>query len=298
MRKGIVLTCLFLLIITGVFYISHRQQNPSLPRSSVGTLKSFQSGEVNYHYYVSGEGLAVVLYPSLGRTASDFNELVGALNKAGYKTMAMEPRGFKDNSGTQREGMTLLDYGEDIKTVLNHEGLEDGQAVFLIGHAFGNRVVRVFGAKYPKLALKMVLLAAGTQKKKDINKDLNQSFREIFYFFMGQSWREKRIADVFFSKNNKVPSYWISGWSDKISKQQAKAMDRIDLENWEKAGGAPLLFIQGEDDVLTPPKTFSLVIKEKLKEQVTIALIKDAGHALLPEQPEIIHELVIDFLNN
>ena len=48
----------------------------------------------------------------------------------------MEPRGFKDESGTQTEGLTLLDYGEDIKRVLDHEGFKKGEGVFLIGHGF------------------------------------------------------------------------------------------------------------------------------------------------------------------
>ena len=93
---GIGLTCLFLLIIRGIVYLADQQKNPP-PRPSVGVLKKFQSDGTHYHYSISGEGMTVVLYPSLGRTGSDFNELVVALNKAGDKTIVLEPRGFKIN---------------------------------------------------------------------------------------------------------------------------------------------------------------------------------------------------------
>ena len=90
----------------------------------------------------------------------------------------------------------------------------------------------------------MVLLSVGVQKGKEsiggnLDGEVDQYFREIFYFFMGSSWRERNIGKILFGKNNKVPPHWVAGWSEHISKLQTKAMNRIDLENWERAGGAP-----------------------------------------------------------
>ena len=141
---GISLTCLFLLIILGIVYLADQQKNPPPPRPSVGVLKKFQSYGTHYHYSISGEGMTVVLYPSLGRTGSDFNELVVALNKAGHKTIVLEPRGFKNQPGTENEEITLLDYGDDIKKVLDHEGFKKEKG-FSCRHGFGNRVVRPLG---------------------------------------------------------------------------------------------------------------------------------------------------------
>ena len=287
----------FIILITlGVFYIIRKQSNPPIPRPIIGTMRSFDVDEMSYHYAVSGEGPVVVLYPSLGRTGSDFNELVSSLNGSGFRTLVLEPRGFKNGAGTKKDDITLFDYSSDIKAVLDHENLAEGQGVFLIGHAFGNRVVRAFGSKYPKQVRSMVLLAAGPQKSKDAKDEMNQAFREIFYFFLSDAWREKRVGKVFFSDPKKVPDYWVAGWSDQISKSQVKALNNTELGNWERGGGVPMLVIQGADDALTPPEIFSEAIKKKLQDQVTISMIDGAGHALLPEQPDMIKDQVIRFL--
>jgi len=287
----------FIILITlGVFYIIRQQSNPPVPRPIIGTMRSFDIDEMSYHYAVSGEGPVVVLYPSLGRTGSDFNELVASLNGSSFRTLVIEPRGFKNEAGTKKDDITLFDYSADIKAVLDHENLAEDQGVFLIGHAFGNRVVRAFGSKYPKQVRSMVLLAAGTQKSKDAKHEMNQAFREIFYFFLSDAWREKRVGKVFFSDPKKVPDYWVAGWSDQISKSQVKALNNTELGDWERGGGGPMLVIQGADDALTPPEVSSEAIKKRLQGQVTITMIDGAGHALLPEQPDMIKDQVIRFL--
>ena len=88
-------------------------------------------------YYRSGEGETVILLPSFARSASDFNALTDALHRAGYRTLALQPRGIEGSElGEWRVG--LQDYAADVAAMLDAEEIVRVGAV--IGHAYGNRV--------------------------------------------------------------------------------------------------------------------------------------------------------------
>lgn len=62
------------------------------------------------------------------------------------------------------------------------------------------------------------------------------------------------------------------------------------------AGGRRVLIIQGAEARIAPPQDASHLLKSQYADQVDVAHIKKAGHALLPEQPEEIAKTVIDYL--
>jgi pimeloyl-ACP methyl ester carboxylesterase len=51
------------------------------------------------------------------------------------------------------------------------------------------------------------------------------------------------------------------------------------------------LVLQGLDDVLAPPEN-ARILKAELGDQVTVVDIPQAGHAMLPEQPQLIAKAV------
>ncbi len=68
-------------------------------------------------------------------------------------------------------------------------------------------------------------------------------------------------------------------------------------ELWWQAGTAPMLIIQGLDDVLAPPAN-GRTLQKKLGDRVQLVELKNTGHALLPEQPEIIAETILNFIRD
>ena len=282
----IIFFLIFLLLV-------YRQYNPLSPIDAVGEEKS----KDQITYYLSGKGKTVVLFPSLGRTPSDFNDLVSFLNSKGYQTVAIAPRGFKNLSGTDKKDITLFDYAEDIRAVLEHEGvLKEG--VCLVGHAFGNRVVRAFSTKYPDSVQKIVLLASGTKSSSETNQKIRKEFIKVFWFFMPQFWRKEKIRNVFFSKKSLVPESWVRGWSSKISKPQALAVDNTPREEWEVGGVAPILAFQGIDDALNPEKVSSAILNAKVADRLVTVAVPDAGYALLPENPDLIFRWIFEFFDD
>jgi alpha-beta hydrolase superfamily lysophospholipase len=75
------------------------------------------------------------------------------------------------------------------------------------------------------------------------------------------------------------------------SAHQSAALRAVPEKEWFGAGSAPILELQAYDDTVAQRK-FAHILKEQLGERVTVAVIRNAGHALMPEQPQaVIDEL-------
>lgn len=67
-------------------------------------------------------------------------------------------------------------------------------------------------------------------------------------------------------------------------KAQRTASASTPVDQWFAGGKAPILDLQAEYDAVAPRK-FSGVLKTALGSRVTVEVIPNAGHALVPEQP-------------
>lgn len=263
-------------------------------RPAVGERKSVETDAGRIVYYDSGAGVPVVLLPSLGRPASDFNELAAALNGAGYRTIGIDFPGIDGSSG---KGLTakpsLSDYARDVSLVVEAIGLGEADRVHLIGHAFGNRVARAFATDYGERTASVTLLAAGGYI--EIPKELKRSILFCSLQFLPDSFREKKLRLAFFAPGSEIPEYWLDGWYFRAGVPQSRAALNTPLAEWWAGGSAPILLLQADSDVLAPPANAEKM-KEEFGDRVTVVMIPGAGHAMLPEQPEAIGEAVISFL--
>src|SRR5262249_24124805 len=64
---------------------------------------------------------------------------------------------------------------------------------------------------------------------------------------------------------------------------------------WWSAGTAPLLVIQGLDDIVAPPAN-GHALRDQLGERVQVVDIPRAGHFVIVEQPDLVTAAVIDFI--
>jgi len=233
-----------------------------------------------------GRGDAVVLLPSAGRGAADFDNLAGRLSEAGFSSIAVNPRGADDASPAP-DGVTLHDLAADIAVVVERTG---GPA-HIVGHAFGNRVARCVAADRPDLVRSVTLLAAGglVPPKEEVTALLARCF---------DIDRADHLADVaaaFFAPGND-PSAWAGGWWPGAASAQAAAVSRTPREDWWEAGGeVPILVVQGCDDVVAVPENGHRLAAQ-LGDRVQVVDVAGAGHALLPERPAEVAAAVLAFL--
>jgi pimeloyl-ACP methyl ester carboxylesterase len=109
-----------------------------------------------------------------------------------------------------------------------------------------------------------------------------------------ESERMKHLMHAFFAPSSDA-SVWLTGWYPEAKKAQRIATDATPQSEWWQAGTVPILDVQPENDVMIPPESRSRY-RDDLGERVSIVRIPDAGHALLPEQPEAVAKALLEFV--
>lgn len=236
----------------------------------------------------------VALLASLGRPVSDFNELAASLHAAGYRTLAVESRGVGAWAGGGPGRRSLEALADDVLRALAHAGVPPAQPVYVVGHAFGNRVARTFATIHPERTAGVVLVAAGD--KTHMAPELERALTVANLGFLPWAAREQAVNLAFFAPGNPVPGYWRDGWSLWGALAQAAAAKAAAPGAFHAGGSAPMLVLQAQQDTIAPPRDAGQVLKARYGERVTLVPIEHAGHALLPEQPQAIAKAVLAFL--
>jgi pimeloyl-ACP methyl ester carboxylesterase len=232
----------------------------------------------------------VVLLASLGRGAGDFDDLAARLAAAGFRALAPEPRGIGASSGPL-EGVTLADLADDVAAVLR--ALTDGQAT-VVGHAFGNRVARMVATRHPDVVESVVLLACGGLVPPA--PEVTAAMTSVFDASLAPEVRLAAVARVFFAPGND-PSPWEGGWHAGTAAAQVAATAGTPVEDWWTAGSVDVLVVQPGADVVAVPENATRLVS-MLGPRARMVTIPDAGHALLPEQPEAVAREVLAWLDD
>lgn len=241
-------------------------------------------------YFASGSGPSVLLLPSFARAASDFNELAVALNQAGYRTLALQPRGV-GGSALGRYGATLHDFARDAVSVMKAENL--AVPVTIVGHAFGNRVARAVAANFPDRVDRLVLLSAGGEVPTP--PEAGRAVGIALFGFWSEHARHQAISQAFFAEGQSVPAHWETGWYPLTGLIQTRAVTLTPFAEWGDGGKAPVLIVQAMSDRLAPPALAHRMV-ERHPARVTWREIEGAGHAMLPEKPDQIASELLAFL--
>lgn len=233
-----------------------------------------------------GKGKLMVLLPSRGRGAEDFDELALRFEQAGYRVLRPQPRGIGRTTGAL-DNISLHDLADDIATVIRSEG---SQPAIVVGHAFGNWVARMTAVDHPELVRGVVIVAAAAKKYPD---GLSEHVDKSAELSLPDAERLKSIGYAFFAPGHD-PKVWLGGWYPKISESQRLAGRATKQAHWWSGGNAPLLDLQAELDLFKPVSTRN-EIRDQFGERVTVKVIPDAGHALVPEQPGAVVDAIVSW---
>jgi len=291
MRWGVLLAAVLILCVVSTISLFLPYPN-ARARVTDGMEKTVTRDGRSIAYFVQGDGPPLIFLASAGREASDFNELASTLVAAGYRTISVESPGI-GNSSLPDGDLTQYDLADDVAAIMDMElrGIE--QAV-LIGHAFGNRIARSTATRYGEKVNGVILIAAGGKVAIAPRADraLKGSFNPL-------NVASQRIADIryaFFANGNVVPDYWQRGWHIDTARLQSKASALTNSTEWQLAGDEPILIIQGEEDTVAPVADAGQALVDDAQGRTQMVLVRNAGHALLPEQPEQIANSVLGFL--
>lgn len=243
-------------------------------------------GDVHIEVIAHGTGPVIVILPSLGRGAEDYDVVAGLLVKDGFRVLRPQPRGIGASTGPMA-GLTLHNLAADIAAVIEHEGKAP---VVVVGHAYGHFVAQMLATDRPDLVRGVVLAAASSGKvppgvqEPSVTPEVRAAIRKSGDMSLPETERLRNLQFAFFAPGHD-PHVWLTGWHPETEKAENEASAATPVDAWFSCGVAPILDLQAEYDAVAQRK-FRGVLKAALGDRVTVVVIPNAGHALVPEQPD------------
>ena len=249
--------------------------NPGINRKTV------QRGDVRLEVLVQGHGQSMVLLPSLGRGAEDFEPMADRLEADGFRVIRPQPRGI-GGSTAPHSYADLHDCSNDIAAIIEAEC--DGPAI-LVGHAFGNRVSRLLATIRPDLVSGVVLVAANVGHAPSPPK-VREAIRNSANTSLPDDVRLDALQFAFFAPGNDARP-WLKGWHPEVLAAQRAAGDMTPRTEDYASGRVPVLYMQPSHDPLAHAED-AVEYKAALGDRLTVVKIPQSSHAAIAEQPEFI----------
>jgi pimeloyl-ACP methyl ester carboxylesterase len=256
--------------------------------TQAATSTVIKSDDGQIEVLAQGAGPLVVLLPSLGRGAGDFDLIADRLAAAGYRVVRPQPRGI-GRSVAPLCGIDLHDYAADVATVIEEQGL--GPA-FVVGHAFGNRVARMLATDRPELVSAVALVAANIGRAPS-PPQVREAIRNSADPSLPDEARLKALHFAFFASGSDARA-WLTGWHPDVLAAERLAGDRTSREEDFAAGRAPILYLQPEHDPLAHVED-AQAYRRQLGNRVTVVVVEGASHAVIAERPEAVSAALIDY---
>lgn len=230
---------------------------------------------------IQGRGPVIVILPSLGRSATDYDQVAVYLAAEGFRVIRPFPRGSGQSRGAMT-GVTLHDFAGDVAAVMDQE--KTGPAI-VVGHAWGSQPARMLAVERPDLVKALVLAAASVGKFPPGSKE--KSYGRLVEAINGsgdptlpEAQRLSYLQQAFFAPGHDA-RVWLSGWFPATHHAQAEARDHTPIDSYYYGGNVPILDLRAQYDTVVIPH----VLKALLGTRVTEGEIANAGHAMAPEQP-------------
>jgi pimeloyl-ACP methyl ester carboxylesterase len=244
-----------------------------------------KTGDITLDVIVEGKGDPIVLLPSRGRDSEDYDRVAEGLVGAGYQVLRPQPRGIGKSAGPM-QGVTLHDFANDTAYVIRHYG--QGKPAIVVGHAFGNWVARMTAVDHPELVRGVVIAAAAA---KQYPPALSEKVGKSADMRLPEAERMGYVQELFFAPGSDA-SVWKEGWYAPTSTMQSEAGKATRQSEWWSGGKAPLLDLQAADDPFKPLASRD-EMKDEFGDRVTIKVIDQASHALIPEQPAAVVDAIV-----
>ena len=277
---------------------------------------------LNYHIRHWGDPAAPKLFMLHGwmDVSASFQFVVDCL-EGDWHVIAADWRGFgrTDNGGA--DCYWFLDYMADLDAILDH--FSPQQPVALLGHSMGGNVVTVYAGVRPERVRRLINLEGfgmPATSPEQAPRRYRRWLDELRAPVELRSYPTQGAVAARLQKTNPrlsdARAAFLSGqWAapndagmweilgDPAHKLSSPVLYRIEevLACWKQIA-APVLWVEAaQTDVwrwMGPKETARIEIDRRIAciNDVTTAMIEDAGHMLHHDQPEILARLIEDFL--
>ena len=234
--------------------------------------------------------MPLLLLPSSSRDLKDFDDVAERCAANGFMVLRPQPRGMLGSTGPLT-GITQHDFARDVAEVIRHANV--GPAI-VCGHAYGNWVARTVAADFPNLVRGVVLAAASARISAP---ELGAALARAANIALPDAVRLAALQFAFFAPGHD-PSSWLAGWHAAATAAQRAATSAAPRSEWWTAGRAPVLDIQAALDPWRPKGTENDFSHDLGAGRVTIRVIQDASHTLVPEQPAALVSAITEWVHS
>jgi pimeloyl-ACP methyl ester carboxylesterase len=123
---------------------------------------------------------------------------------------------------------------------------------------------------------------------------LSEAVRKSGDFTLPDSERLRYLRLAFFAPNSDA-SIWLQGWHPAADEVQSAAGRATKQSEWWSGGTVPLLDLQGALDPFKP-RAMANEMRDEFGERVSVVTIPNAGHALIPEQPDAVVDAILGWI--
>jgi pimeloyl-ACP methyl ester carboxylesterase len=249
---------------------------------------SIKVRDVEVHYLKSGKGSPLILLPSCGGRAREFEGLYPALSSH-HTVISFDYPGFGASGETEEVSGT-----EDMARFV--DAFADALHLphfHLVGYSMGGWVALYCALRYPQRLKKLVLVATSGVRLKEVRiaNPTKMNSREILdHFYYNPKVRQQVSARKLTDQDRQE----INRSSQAFARLVARKKVIPDLGERLLDITAPTLILSAEQDRVIPPK-HQRILHEKIWGSKLIVL-PESGHDLLKEQPQRLIKEVLAFL--
>ena len=266
------------------------------------------NGSVKIHYVVQGKGPLVVMVHGFPDYWATWKPLMATLSAAGYRTAALDMRGYNLSDKPQGEAAYAMpNLIGDVAAVIAAEGQKNA---IVIGHDWGAAISWQVALNRPDLVNKLVIMAvphpAGMARELASNKDQQANSQYARNFQKPGS--EKSLTAEGLAGWVKDPAEK-PGYVEAFKRSDFAAMMNYYRANYPRGTGAeapaapptppikvPVLVIHGMQDKALNAAGHSGTW-DHIAADTTILMIPTAGHFVQHDAQDLVDRTVKDWLN-
>lgn len=278
------------------------------PAKVAGVDRYADNGGVKIHYVVQGQGPLVVLIHGFPDYWATWKPLMKTLNAAGYRTAAMDLRGYNLSDKPQGEAAYAMpNLVGDVAAVIKAEGQPNAT---VIGHDWGAAIAWNVAMSRPDAVNKLIILSvphpAGMARELATNKAQQEGSNYARNFQKPGS--EKMLTAEGLAGWVKDPAEK-PGYVEAFKRSDFGAMMNYYRANYPKGAGAEV----GAPPAMPPIKVPVLVIHgmkdtalnaaghngtwEHVEADTTILMAPTAGHFVQHDAEALVNRTIRDWLN-
>ncbi len=246
------------------------------------------AGKIHYRKYSGGEEDKTPLILIHGAGGSYLHWPSEIRRMSGESILVIDLPGHGASPG---EGKEVIDaYASDVIGFMDDLGID--QAV-ITGHSMGSAIAQMLSLDYPERVKALILI--GTGAKLRVHPKLIQfcSSESTYPEAVSQvmEWAFNPQAD---QRLVELAGERMADTSHEVVHKDFLACDAFDIRDRVKDINQPMLVICGSEDQMTPVR-FSQFLVEELPE-AHLEIIPNAGHMVMLELPEIVANLIREFI--